>query len=135
MQFEDVENPYNLSASNWQEKTNQRSVILQKTNEIFKEEEYQSSQAEGQTQNHLSEHSETSNLEFQRSSEIEHDQIQISTDDHERKDDESELLALWYGNPQRDIMTAEDWLQSVQNAKGKQFPTYKDSFFYENGSK
>ena len=34
-------------------------------------------------------------------------------------DDESELLAVWYGNPEKDIMSAEDWLESVGNAKGE----------------
>ena len=95
MQVEDEENPNSLSTQR-QDNTNLRT-------------EEESSKDEVQPQINTKVPVQQTDI-----------QIQFSSPDKVNKDDnEFEILALWYGNPEKDTMSAEDWLESVENAIGE----------------
>ena len=124
-EVDDEENYNRLSTQQRQDNTNLKTEHQGKPNSK-EEEESQNSKVEVQPQIH-------SKVQVQQSDK-EHDQIQFSSPDKENKDDdESELLALWYGNPENDIMSAEDWLESVGNAKGEMRQFWECSLMINRG--
>ena len=53
----------------------------------------------------------TDQLDIQE--EIEEDQHSLSSFE-DQSEDELEILPLWFGDPKKDTLTAEDWIESVQ---------------------
>ncbi len=96
-----------------EQNTNRKTDHQQKMNLKVKEEKcQQSSKNEVQQQIRL-EATKTANIKTE-DHQLEKEKETISTIGIEIEDNESELLALWYGDPNKDIMSAEDWLGSVQ---------------------